>query len=108
MAPLITSLQAFSPLHVNNFFGIESHEDSPIEGMPGITMSKPGPLQVRSMLQPKHITILDVKLFSLFRSLWSLLCRKLWWKPGRPSERTGVGRWEHSSMVQSWEEHRGE
>ena len=38
--------QAFSPLHVNNFFGIESHEDSPIEGMPGITMSKPGPLQV--------------------------------------------------------------
>ena len=37
-------LQAFTPLHVHNFFGIESHVDSPIEGLPGITMSKPGPL----------------------------------------------------------------
>ena len=45
---ILRSSQAFSPLLVNNFFGIESHEDSPIEGMPGITMSKPGPLQVRS------------------------------------------------------------
>lgn len=37
-------LSAFSPLHVTNYMSIESHVESPLPDLPGVTISKPGPL----------------------------------------------------------------
>lgn len=39
-----TFMKAFSPFHVQNYFGITSHVDTPVPELPGVTMSKPGPL----------------------------------------------------------------
>ncbi|GAX82791.1 hypothetical protein CEUSTIGMA_g10217.t1 [Chlamydomonas eustigma] len=37
-------MKAFSALEVHNYFGIESHVDHELESLPGVTISKPGPL----------------------------------------------------------------
>ncbi|KAG1678253.1 hypothetical protein FOA52_013873 [Chlamydomonas sp. UWO 241] len=37
-------MSAFSNLQVQNFFGLETHVDTPVPNLPGVTMSKPGPL----------------------------------------------------------------
>lgn len=37
-------MTSFSPLHVHNFYGIESHVESPLPDLPGVMISKPGPL----------------------------------------------------------------
>lgn len=34
-------LKAFSTYDTHNYFGLQSHDDSPVEGLPCVTMSRP-------------------------------------------------------------------